>query len=293
MLVPTRKPFSLAQALTFMSRFPACANEALIAGDRATVAFAVSGRAHAVTVREQRGALVIEVEDDAPVDELAHKAADLLGAGDDLRAFYAAAEGDRHFAPIVEQLHGLHHVRFIGGLAEVAVYSVMMQHAPILQAARYKAKFLDRFGLRVRHGERELRAMPELDALARLDAGGIADAIGHAGKAARIVEVVRGVAELGEPFLRDAPYAEARDALLAIPGIGPFSAGAILLRGLGRMDELPMVDIVEREARTIYGGAWDPDAIARRYGRDIGYWSFYLKTGAARRAELTSASRRR
>lgn len=288
--IPTCKPFSLAQALTFMSRFPACANEALIAGDRATIAVVASGRAYAVTMRERRGALVIDVDDDAPADVLARKTVDLLGAADDLHDFYTAAKRDRHFAPIVDSLHGLHHVRFIGGLPEIAVYSVLMQRASILQAARYKVKFLDRFGLRVQHANHTLRAMPELDALARLDASDVAGAIGHAGKAARIVDVVRGVAKLGEPFLREAPYAAARDALLAIPGIGPFSAGAILLRGLGRMDELPLLDIVEREARAVYGRAWDPGAIARRYGKNIGYWSFYLKTGAARGAALATSS---
>jgi len=31
-----------------------------------------------------------------------------------------------------------------------------------------------------------------------------------------------------------------------------------------------------------YGAAWNEEAIARRYGDQIGYWSFYVKTGAAR-----------
>jgi DNA-3-methyladenine glycosylase II len=93
---------------------------------------------------------------------------------------------------------------------------------------------------------------------------------------------VRGVAALGEDFLRTAPYAQAREALLAIPGVGPFSAAAILLRGLGRTDELPGLAMFERDGRAIYGAAWDEEAIARRYGDQIGYWSFYVKTGAAR-----------
>jgi hypothetical protein len=38
----------------------------------------------------------------------------------------------------------------------------------------------------------------------------------------------------------------------------------------------------EDEARALYGRAYDAAAIARRYGAQIGYWSFYLKTGVAR-----------
>ncbi len=81
---------------------------------------------------------------------------------------------------------------------------------------------------------------------------------------------------------REAPYEEARDALLAVHGIGPFSAAAILLRGLGRMDELPAMRGFADEAHTLYGSNYDEAAIRTRYGRQIGYWSFYLKTGVAR-----------
>jgi DNA-3-methyladenine glycosylase II len=283
-IVPARSPFSLQQALVFMRRFPAFADEAIIADDRVTAALAIGGRGYAFTLREERGKLVLD--SDAP---LARKVADLVGADDDLAPFYAAAESDRCFAPIVRALYGLHHVRFLGGLAELAVYSVMMQRSPIAQSARFKRKFLDAFGLRVRAGGRTLRAMPELPALAKLDEAEIAEAIGHRTMAARIATVVRGVAALGEDFLRVAPYARARDALLEIPGVGPFSAGAILLRGLGRMDELPSMEMFEREGRKIYGREWKPDAIAKRYADRIGYWSFYLKTAAPRLAELRAS----
>ena len=94
---------------------------------------------------------------------------------------------------------------------------------------------------------------------------------------------MRGVAALGEAFLTTAPYAEARDALCAIPGIGPFSAAAILLRGLGRMDDVPLaMKGFAEPAREVYGAAWDPRATVRRYGPALGYWSYYLKAGAAR-----------
>jgi len=102
--------------------------------------------------------------------------------------------------------------------------------------------------------------------------------------------VMRGVAALGETFLRTVPYATARDALLEIPGVGPFSAAAILLRGLGRMDELPSMDIAEAAARTLYGPAYDPDAIRRRYGQTIGYWSFYVKSGVPQQPALRATA---
>ncbi len=179
---------------------------------------------------------------------------------------------------LIEKLHGLHHVRFLT-LAEISVYRVMMQRTPITMAARMKRAFLDRFGTPVEVEGRTLRAMPEL---VMLDGDEIGKAIRHARKGSAIANVVRGVAAIGEQALREAPYAQARDALLAIKGIGPFSAAAILLRGPGRMDEVPSVRMFAEEAAVVYGGSIDEAAIARRYGRQIGYWGFYIKTGSAR-----------
>ncbi|HEU0030517.1 MAG TPA: hypothetical protein VFQ53_07790 [Kofleriaceae bacterium] len=278
--VPTTAPFSFAQTLAFARRFPPCQDDFAITDDALTAAVVLDGTAVPFTLREHRGALVVETRARRHADAIVARAAHLVGATDDVAGFYAAARGDRPMQALIETLHGLHHVRFLT-LAEIAVYAVMMQRAPVTIAAGLKRRFLARFGVPVVVGDRTLRAFPDLPALCALDADAIADAIGHRPKAEKIATVVRGVAAIGEHRLVTLPYAEARDALLAIPGIGPFSATAILLRGLGRMDELPVMEQFSDEAHAVYG-AFDPDAIVRRYGRHIGYWSFYLKTGHSR-----------
>src|ERR1051325_11460704 len=278
-----KQPYSFAQTVAFLRRFPPCQGDYLITDDAITAAVSVRGIARAFTLRAGNQ-LTIDVPrhiDAETQRALIARASDFIGANDDLTALYAAAEDDPPFQRIVTQLHGLHHVRFLT-LEEIAVYCVLMQHTPIKLASLYKRRFLDAFGIPIDVGGTVLRAMPEIDQLVELDAAAIAGAIGHARKAEIITGVVRGVAAIGEPFLRTAPYAAARDALLDVPGIGPFSAAAILLRGLGRMDELPPMRNLEADARALYGRAYDPDAIARRYGREIGYWSFYLKAGVAR-----------
>jgi DNA-3-methyladenine glycosylase II len=279
--VVTRQPFSFDQTLTFIKRFPPCQAETVVTDDSVTAAVSIGGRAWPFTLRGSRN-LTLEAPDGAP-RSIARRAADFIGANDDLAALYRAAESDPPFRALVRSLYGLHQVRFLG-LEEIAVYCVMMQRAPIAMASRLKRKFLDRFGRPVTVGHRTIRAMPELDELAKLDAKDIAAAIGHRSKGERIATVARGVAAIGEDFLRTARYAEARDALLAISGVGPFSATAILLRGLGRVDELPSLSMFANEGRAVYGRAWNETAIAHRYGDQIGYWSFYLKTGAARLA---------
>jgi len=283
-----KQPYSFAQTVGFLRRFPPCRGDYVITDDSITAAVSVGGIARAFTLRDG-DPLTIDMPrhvDGATQRALTARAAHLIGADDDVSVLYAAADGDPPFGALVAQLHGLHHVRFLT-LEDIAVYCVLMQRTPIRLASLYKRRFLDRFGIPIDVGGTTLRAMPELDQLVELDASDIAAAIGHTRKATQIADVVRGVAAIGEAFLRTAPYAMARDALLEVRGIGPFSAAAILLRGLGRMDELPAMVRFADEARALYGGAYDPAAIARRYGAQIGYWAFYLKTGMARLADPT------
>ena len=280
--IPVTQPFSFAQTVAFVRRFPPCQGDYVVTDDSITAAVSVRGIARAFTLRGGNQ-LTIDMPrhvDVATQRALLARATDFIGAGDDLTTLYAAAATDPPFRSLVEQLHGLHHVRFLT-LEEIAVYSVFMQHTPIRLASLYKRRFLERFGIPIGVGSATLRAMPEIDQLVELDEAAIAAAIGHTRKAAIVTGVVRGIAAIGESFLRTAPYADARDALLGIPGIGPFSAAAILLRGLGRMDELPSMQRFEPQARTVYGRAYDPTAIAARYGSQIGYWSFYVKAGVA------------
>ena len=277
--LPTKAPFSFAQTLAFVRRFPPCRDQTIITEDSLTAAVTVGGRPTAFTIRD--GMVEVERAVDAPA--LLARAAHFVGARDDLGELYAAAEGDRHFRPLVEMLHGLHHVRFLT-LEEIAVYSVMMQRNPMPRSAQMKRRLFERIGLPVEVGGKTLYALPSIDELARVDGATYGEAIGHARKGEVIAEVVRGVARIGENFLCEAPYEKAKEALLAIRGVGPFSAAAILLRGLGRMDEVT-TQVFEDEARVVYGKAYDEAAIRRRYGRQLGYWSFYLKTGVARLTE--------
>lgn len=288
-IVAVRQPFDFGQSLAFLRRFEACRADYLFDDRGVTAAISVAGRAVAFRISGRTGGggggLVVRVLDDAAgrevVDAAAGTAAHLVGADDDLGAFYAATAGDHpRYQAIVRALHGLHHVRFLT-LAEITVYCVLMQRSPITLAARAKRRFLARFGRTVDVGGHVLHAMPELDELVALEATDYQEAIGHARKAAMLPAVVRGVAALGETFLRTAPYAEANAALREIPGIGPFSAAAILLRGLGRMDDLPLeTEPFAAPARAVYGDAWSPRAIRDRYGAQVGYWSYYLKAGA-------------
>lgn len=280
--LPVCQPFSLSQAIRFIQRFCAIREDYELTATSITAAVVRDGRSHWFRLSGDRD-VTLELSPRAP-EVVARLAARFVGAHEDLAPFYAAAAGDPPMRARVQALHGLHHVRFLT-LEEIAVYCVMMQRNPVTRAAALKRKFLAAFGRPVITPTGAiLRAMPEFATLVDLDGEAIGAAIGHGPKGQTIAKVIAGVARLGEDFLATAPYATARDALLAIAGIGPFSAAAILLRGLGRMDELPGMAFFEDEARALYGAAYSPAAIAKRYGTAIGYWSYYLKTGVQARA---------
>src|SRR4051812_26799422 len=222
--LPTSAPFSFDQSIAFIRRFLPCSSDYLVTDDALTAAVTIRGRAVPLTVQRRGERLEVETGDPKDLPDAVTRAAHWLGANDDVAAFYAAAAGDPPMRRLVAQLHGLHHVRFLT-LEEISVYCVMMQRTPITMAARMKRAFLVTFGTPIEVGGTTLRAMPSLAALTELDGAAIGKAIRHAPKGASIARVVRGVAAIGEATLREAPYAEAREALLAVPGIGPFSAG--------------------------------------------------------------------
>ncbi len=76
-----------------------------------------------------------------------------------------------------------------------------------------------------------------------------------------------------------------RDWLLAIDGVGPWSANFVLIRGLGRMDTVatPEKELLAA-ARNVYDADIAPDALLHLardvYGANAGYWAFYLRNAA-------------
>src|SRR5690242_6365934 len=126
--IVVKQPFSFAQSLAFIRRFPPCLAQTHVTETSVSAAVAIGGRAWPFTLTGNHN-VTIECADDAP-REILRRAADFIGASDDLGALYRAAEQDPPFRALVTALHGLHQVRFLG-LEDIAVYCVMMQRTPI------------------------------------------------------------------------------------------------------------------------------------------------------------------
>jgi DNA-3-methyladenine glycosylase II len=300
-LLPAVPPFSLAASLAAMSGFRPSAGDQLIMSDRLR-----KGLAHP---DEPREAVVIEVgprPDAGPgvrLDVYAERP--LSGAGaaaverwvrawlgldDDMRPFLDLAAEDPPVAALLPLVDGLHQVRF-GSLAEGTAYFALTQRSTQWFATARKARIATELGPRATFDGEVFVAFPGLAELAALGADGLFSFAGNAQRAIRLAEVLAGVARLDEGWLRTAPYEEARQALLDVRGIGKFTASAILLRVLGRPDDVPLeMTQFTSAAAEIYGGSPpEPAALRERYGPYIGWWAYLCRTALGHRRRLATA----
>lgn len=162
-----------------------------------------------------------------------------LGLDDDLTPFLAKAVDDPVMAPVLAEVRGLHQVRF-ASLAEGAAFFVLTHRASQRSAAARKRRLATAYGPRLPVDGVEYVAFPSLTRLTEVPADELARYTANPRQTETLLTVVSALATMDEEWLRTAPYREARSALLAIRGVGPFTAGAILLRVLGRPDELPL-----------------------------------------------------
>ncbi|WP_426509930.1 hypothetical protein ACPPVO_04005 [Dactylosporangium sp. McL0621] len=236
--------------------------------------------------------------DGPALDAVRGRVGDWLGLDDDRAEFLRRAGADGPVRPLFEVARGLHQVRF-SSLAEGVVYFTLLQNSTQWYATLRKRRLTLHLGTMVRAAGEEFTALPDLARLARLTP---AEALPYAGaphKAERLVQVLGGVAAIDEELLRTGPYERARDALLAVRGIGGYTAHALLLRALGRPDAVPLeMDQYAHTARAVYGDAVpSPQELRERYGPYIGWWAYTCRTALTwleeDRKERERAERRR
>jgi DNA-3-methyladenine glycosylase II len=230
--------------------------------------------------------VVAEVHGDAAPDRVRAQLARLLSLDVDGTGWPAVGARDPVVGDLQRRFAGLRPVGFWSPY-EAAVWSVLSARVRMTQAAAVKARIAEAHGERVRVGDGELAAFPVPAALRALPAiAGVGErALGR-------LHAVAGAAlegRLDGARLRaldpDAALAELR----TIPGIGPFAAELVLLRGAGHPDRFPRAERrVHAAMAAAYGTAADDlDALEAIAGgwRPYRTWAaLHLRAGAAQSA---------
>jgi len=284
-------PFDFAQTLRFVGAFTPAAGEQTTDGGTLRKAVMIQRRPVVFTVRSsgsiEQPHLDYSLATAAPITtEVERAAVDrirfCLSLDDDLQSFYAAVRAsDPAFQPVMHRLYGFHQVKFLTPF-ENACWAVLTQRTPMAVARTFKRALVARYGASLAVEGQEYWAFPEAEALATAGRDELAALLHNKRKGAYLRAVADAFATIDESWLRAADYERVREWLLAIDGIGAWSASFVLIRGLGRMDAIatPEKELLTA-ARSVYGPDMTPESLSRLardvYGENAGYWSYYLR----------------
>jgi DNA-3-methyladenine glycosylase II len=256
--VVPRGPFSLAASIRFLEGFAPADYGRHAPGAPLRLAFPlVPGTATvAVAVRQEPdGTVTAEVNGDADLDTVRGQVARILSLDVDGSGFPQVVHGDPVAGSLADRYPGLRPVCFYSPY-EAAVWAVISHRIRITQAARIKARIAERYGEQVAVADATVSAFPAPEVLAKQDEiPGLSQL--KTERLNAIAEAARS-GDLDAGRLRAMPTEEALAALQRLPGIGPFSAELILVRGAGHPDVFPGQERRLHAAMTEAYGLDDP-----------------------------------
>jgi DNA-3-methyladenine glycosylase II len=261
-----RGPFSLHAAIGFVEGFaPAMHGRGGQVG-HLHVAFVPDGerRAAGACVRTQDGALVVEVSGAAEPGAAARQVERILSLDVDGSGFHDVGERDPAIGRLQARHPGLRPVSFPSPF-EAGAWFVISQRIRMAQGAALKTRMSEELGERVAICGEERVAFPAPGLLAELE--------GLAGLPERKLATLRALAQaamegaLDGERLRALGGEAAVEELQRLPGVGPFTAQGIVVRGAGEPDYLATAEPrMARAAALAYGldAPLAPEELARR-----------------------------
>jgi 3-methyladenine DNA glycosylase/8-oxoguanine DNA glycosylase len=180
----------------------------------------------------------------AEAEQLAATVRLILGTDVDATPFYRVAARDPRLHAVATALRGLKPPRF-PTLFETIANVIPFQQVSLAAGAALVARLVERCGERLSLGGRTYHAFPQPERVAQLGTGELQSLGLSRAKAVALHELAARVlsGELTTERLEALPTEAAMEVLTALPGIGPWSAGLILLRGLQRMEVFPDGDV--------------------------------------------------
>lgn len=235
-----RGPFSLDEARRFLGGFAVAIGCAPGPGGRVELAFPLERTWEPVgaSLYERDGRLLVDAYGSDP-EAVAEQTARIFSLDVDATDFPEVGRRDPVVAALQRRYPGLRPVLFFSPY-EAAVWALLSQRTQMLQAERIKRRMAETLGEPVRIDGSELHAFPGPRVLR--------DVPFVQGVPRPKIPWLQGIGEaallgaLDARRLRGLQPEEALAQLRKLPGVGPFSAGLILIRGVGTQDLLPPVE---------------------------------------------------
>jgi DNA-3-methyladenine glycosylase II len=217
------------------------------------------------------------------IERLAALAARMLGTSVPLTPFYQRATIYPNLARLTKQLAGMKPPRY-PDLFEALVNAVVFQQVSLASAAASMARYVQHLGRSLHYNGRCYFAFPTPEATTTATVEELR-LLGFSRQKARVVlelaaRVIAG--QISVEMLAALPDEDAIATLEALPGIGPWSARLVLLRGLGRLSVFPLGDVGARNRLAELFDLPKPidlaqeRAIAETFGEWRGLLYFYL-----------------
>ena len=227
-------------------------------------------------------ALTVSLTGDDLTDDDAERASRqiswLLGCDQDLRPFYDSVAHDPILRGVVEQFHGYHNTR-TASVFEALVQAIMGQQIATAVARIVRNLLIQSYGVRATIGDREWYAFPRPDALARAEVTDLRQLKLSVRKSEYIQGIARAALESPDGFegMHDLPDDEVVQGMVALRGVGQWTAQWVLVRALARPDGFPIGDLALRRtvASLYFDGAEINDEELLEFSHRWSPWRSY------------------
>ncbi|MGV0806984.1 DNA-3-methyladenine glycosylase 2 family protein [Mycolicibacterium setense] len=174
----------------------------------------------------------------------------LLDLDADPEAVVEALQADPDLAAVVAKAPGQRIPRTVDE-SELALRVVIGQQVSIKAACTHVGRLVTRYGTAVRDEAGGLtHVFPSVTDLADLDPDDLAMPASRKRTVKALVEAIAGEDLILDP---GCDWGRARERLLALPGVGPWTTEVIAMRGLGDPDAFPATDLGVRAAAGLLG----------------------------------------
>jgi DNA-3-methyladenine glycosylase II len=239
--LPVRGEFSLTASTRFLEGFTPARYRGSPDGGALRLAFPVEGDGPSVGVAVRQGAdgaVLAEVAGPVP-ERLPEQLARILSLDVDGTGFAAVCSADPVVAVLADRYAGLRPVCFCSPY-EAACWAVLSQRTGMRAAAGLKEGIAQRHGTHHRVDGVDLWAFPGPRTL-RAVAGDLPVPEGKQQRLRALAEAALD-GRLDGGRLRALPAEQARAEVQQLPGMGPFSADLVVIRGAGAPDVFPLTE---------------------------------------------------